>query len=178
MSFDSRIKEILITEEEINREIKKAGKWIDNNYKNSDLILIGFLRGCVPFFGRLMTSITIDFVTDFMVWSSFKGQDSRQTKPEIITDILIDIKGKDVLIIEDIIDTAETLHYALEHLKKKQPKSIKILTMLNKQEGRKVNLNPDYTCFDVENKFLVGFGLDYKEQLRNLPYVGVFKTSK
>lgn len=174
--MDSRIQEILISEKEIDEAVKKAAKWVDENYKGKDLVLLGLLKGCIPFFGRIMTAITIDFVTDFIVVSSFKGKTVAVGEPEIVTDMTIDIENKDILIIEDIVDSALTLHEVKKYLYAKKAKSVAILTLLNKQAGRKVDLNPEYKCFEVENKFLVGFGLDYDEKLRNLPYVGVFKT--
>lgn len=176
--MDGRIQEILITEQQINEKIKQAAKWIDKTFEGKDLILVGLLKGCIPFFGRLMTSITIDFTTDFMVVSSYKGTEKSTGIPEIVTDIVSNIKNKHVLIVEDIVDSAYTLKYVKEYLQSKGASSVSIVTMLNKQSGRKVNLDPDYKCFEVEDKFLVGFGLDYQEKLRNLPYVGVFKTKK
>lgn len=175
--MDFRIQEILITENQINEATKKAAKWVDENYKNKNLVLLGLLKGCVPFFGRIMTEITVDFETDFMTVSSFKGKTVASTVPEIISDLTIDIENKDVLIIEDIVDSALTLFEVKKYLYSKKAKSVAILTLLNKQAGRKIDLNPEYKCFEVENKFLVGFGLDYEEKLRNLPYVGVFKTN-
>lgn len=112
---------------------------------------------------------------DFMVVSSFKGENKAQGKPEIITDIFTDIKDKHVLILEDIIDSAYTIKYVTEYLSKRNPKSIKVMSLLNKKEGRKVDFELDYYCFDIENQFLIGFGLDYKEKLRNLPYIGIMK---
>lgn len=172
------VKEILITEKEINERIVDAAKWVDETYANSELILVGPLKGCIPFFGRLMTAISIDFKMDFIVVSSFKGKMKATGIPEIVTDIKLDIRDKDVLIVEDIVDSAYTLKYVKEYLQNKGAKSVKIITLLNKQSGRKVDLNPDYKLFEVEDKFLVGFGLDYNEKLRNLPYVGVFDTDK
>ncbi len=176
--MDSRIEEILISEEEINKEIVKAAKWVDQRYKGEELILVGLLKGCIPFYGRLMTAITVDFKTDFMVVSSYKGKIKRAGKPQIVTDIKQDVKGKHVLIVEDIVDSAYTLQYVKEYLENKEAKSVSIITLLNKEEGRKVDLTPDYKLFEVEDKFLVGFGLDYDEKLRNLPYVGVYKIEK
>lgn len=173
--MDSRIQEILISEKEIEVAVKKAAIWVNSNFKNKDLILIGLLKGCIPFFGRLMTEIKIDFKIDFMVVSSYKGTLKQVGIPEIVTDIKLDIKNKDILIVEDIVDSAYTLKYVKEYLSQRDPNSISIITLLNKQSGRKVDLNPDYKCFEVEDKFLVGFGLDYQEKMRNLPYVGVYR---
>lgn len=176
--MDCKIEEILITEEQINKEIKVAAKWIEERYKGKDLVLVGLLKGVIPFFGRLMTAINMDFDTDFMVVSSYKGTMKTTGSPEVVTDVKSDLKGKHVLIVEDIVDSAYTLKYIKEYLENKQAASVSIITMLNKQSGRKVDIDPDYKLFEVEDKFLVGFGLDYQEKLRNLPYVGVYKVRK
>lgn len=176
--MDPRIEEILITEEEINSKVKDAGKWVDETYKGKALVLVGLLKGSIPFFGRLMTAISIDFETDFMVVSSFKGQLKSVGLPEIVTDIKADITDKHVLLVEDIVDSAYTLKYVSEYLYKKGAKVVDIITLLDKPSGRKVDIKPNYRLFEVEDKFLVGFGLDYQEKMRNLPYVGVFKRKK
>lgn len=170
--------EILISTEQLEEGIKKAAQWVDETYQDSVPVLIGLLKGCIPFYGHLITSIKIDFTTDFMVVSSYKGNDKAVGVPEIVTDIYTDIKGKDVLLVEDIVDSGYTIKYVKEYLAKRGAKSVRLLTLLDKKEGRKVEIEPDYLCFDVENKFLVGFGLDYDEKYRNWPYVGVFKKEK
>lgn len=178
--MDSRIEKILITKRQIKSAIKKAAKWIDNTYKDNekDLVLVGLLRGCVPFYGQLSSEITVDMMMDFILVSSFRGKKTRMNKPVIETDIKIDITDKNVLLIDDIIDSGYTTEFVVEHLKQKKPNSIKIMTFLNKQAGRKNGFKADYYCFDIEDKFLVGYGLDYEEKMRNLPYVAVFKADK
>lgn len=172
--MDKRIEEVLINYEQIKEAIAKAAKWIDENYENKEPILIGLLKGCIPFYGHLITSIKTDFTTDFMVVSSYKGTDKSNGVPEVVTDIFTDIKGKDVLLIEDIVDSGYTIKYVKEYLSKRQPNSIKVMTLLDKPSGRKIQFEPDYKCFDVEDKFLVGFGLDYQEKCRNFPCICVF----
>lgn len=178
--MDYRIEEILISSEEIKEGIKKAAKWIDDNYSksNRDLVLIGLLKGCIPFYGQLISYVKTDLIMDFMVVSSFKGAEKATGLPEIVTDIYTDIKDKDVLLLEDIVDSGYTIKFVQEYLLKRQPHSIKVMSLLDKKAGRKVDFHPDYYCFDIEDKFIVGFGLDYKEKLRNLPYIGVFKNKK
>ncbi|WP_412032290.1 hypoxanthine phosphoribosyltransferase [Malacoplasma muris] len=178
--MDHRIEEILIPKRKIKSGIKKAAKWIDNNYSNTgrDLVLIGLLKGCIPFYGQLISYVKTDLIMDFMVVSSFKGAEKATGLPEIVTDIYTDIEGKDVLLLEDIVDSGYTIKYVREYLVKRKPNSIKVLSLLDKKAGRKVDFQPDYYCFDIEDKFLVGFGLDYQEKLRNLPYIGVFKKVK
>lgn len=167
-------KNILISNYQINKAIKKAAKWINENYDGKTLVLIGLLKGCIPFFGQLITKIKVNLIIDFLVVSSFKGENKSQGKPKIITNILTDIKDKDVLLLEDIIDSGYTIKYVVEEFQKFKPRSIKVMSLLNKQEGRKIDFKPDYYCFDIPNKFIVGFGLDYKEKERNLPHIMVF----
>lgn len=167
-------KNILISNHQINKAIKKAAKWINENYEGKTLVLVGLLKGCIPFFGQLITKIKVNLIIDFLVVSSFKGENKAQGKPKIITNILTDITNKDVLLLEDIIDSGYTIKYVVEEFQKHNPNSIKVMSLLNKQEGRKIDFTPDYYCFDIPNKFIVGFGLDYKEKERNLPHIMVF----
>lgn len=178
--MDKRVEEILITKWQIDEGLKKAAKWIDETYKDSkkDLILVGLLRGCVPFYGQLLSLIKTDVITDFMLVSSFDGEDVRISEPKIIVDVQLSITDKNVLLVEDIIDSAKTITYVIQHLKQKNPHSIKVISFLDKKAGRQCEFKLDYYCYDIEDKFLVGYGLDYKEKLRNLPYVGVFKSNK
>lgn len=166
---------ILISKFKIKRAIKKAAKWVNKTYGDGQtLVLVGLLKGCIPFFGQLITEIKVDLEVDFLVVSSFKGENKAQGKPEIITNIVSDIKDKHVLLVEDIIDSGYTIKYVKEELNKRKPSSIRVISLLNKQEGRKVDLQPDYYCFDIPNKFIFGFGLDYKEKLRNIPHIKFF----
>lgn len=175
MSIDKRIERVLISEAELNDGINRAAEWINTNYADKKPILVGILKGCIPFFGQLISKIKVDCRTDFMAVSSFHGGIEASTAPQITLDLVMDIKDQDVLIIEDIIDTARSLKSIVELLKKRNPRSVKILTLLDKPEGRKVDFNADYSCFTIPLVFIVGFGLDYKEYLRNLPYIGILK---
>ncbi len=171
------IEEILITKRQINKEIKKAAKWIDQVYGDckEEIVLVGLLKGCIPFVGQLVTHIERNVVLDFMVVSSFKGKEKAQGKPEIVTHINTDIKDKHVLLVEDIVDSGYTIKYVKDELMKQKPKSVKIITLLDKPTGRKVDLNVEYSCFTIPHKFIVGFGLDYKEKCRNYEFIGVLK---
>lgn len=174
-----RVEKILINTEEIQEAIKKAGKWVDSEYKGKDLVLIGLLKGCLPFFGQLISNISIDCIIDFMSVSSWKGKTTAQTLPLITQGITENIKDKHVLLVDEIIDSALTLKYIREYLQEKyKPLSVEIITLLDKPMGRKVSLQPIYKCFEIENKFVVGYGCDYQGKLRNLPYVGIFKEEK
>lgn len=176
-SYYSKVSEILISKEEIDEGISKASKWIDNEYKDvgAPIILVGILKGCIPFLGQLTTKLEIDVELEFMIVSSFKGTQSSVGMPEIIKDIDSDIKGKHILLVEDIIDSGYTIKYVIDKIRERQPASIKIITFLTKDGNRKVDLEPDYACFSIPDKFIIGFGLDYKEKYRNYEFVGVLK---
>lgn len=176
--IDDRIEEVLISTDELNKGIAKAADWIDKNYLGKEPVLIGLLKGCIPFYGHLITLIKTDFTTDFMVVSSYRGTDKSNGEPKIVTDIYTDIKDKHVILIEDIVDSGYTIKFVKEYLYKRNPKSVSVMTLLNKSSGRKVMFEPDYKCFEVDDKFLVGFGLDYQEKCRNFPYIGVMKKDK
>lgn len=171
--IDPRIGEVIITKRQIRKGIKRAVNWINNEYIDKDPpLLIGILKGCIPFFGQIMTQLKFDYEIDFMSASSFKGGTERTKSLDISLDLKIDVKGKNVLIIEDIIDTARTLNLVIQMLKKREPKSIKIVTLLDKPECRVENVVADFSSFTIPNKFIVGYGLDYKEIMRNFDYIG------
>lgn len=173
--IDNRIKKILISSQEIILGIEKAAQWVNINYQNKDLVIVSILKGVIPFIGNLMPKVTVDFETDFISVSSFKGTISASTLPEILSSININVKNKDVLLVEDIVDSGRTITLVMDVLKKEKPASLKLLTLLDKPKGRKVVLKPDYGCFEIPEEFVVGFGLDYQEKMRNLPYIGILK---
>ncbi|MCV3743452.1 hypoxanthine phosphoribosyltransferase [Ureaplasma sp. ES3154-GEN] len=172
---DSRIKEVLITEEQINERVKDAAAWINSNYENKTPIIIGILKGCIPFLGKLIPHINVDVRFDFMAISSFKGGITAQTEPEIVTDLKFSVQGEDIILVEDIIDTGRTIKKVISLLLARGANSVKLVTLVDKKEGRKVDLVADFVCFDIPLVFIVGFGLDYKEIMRNFPYIGVLK---
>lgn len=174
-SKSSKLEEILITNDEINKAIIKAADWIDETYKDVDgpIVLIGLLKGCIPFLGQLLTKIKRDVILDFMVVSSFKGKDKRESLPTIVTDIISDVENMHILFVEDIIDSGLTIQHTMKNILKKNPASIKLISLLDKPSGRVNEFNADYACFQIENKFVIGFGLDYKEMFRNYDAVGV-----
>lgn len=174
--MDKRIEEVLISEEQLKIGISDAANWLNSNYTSEQCpVLVGILKGCIPFIGAIMPLLKFDFVIDFVTASSFKGGLSGDSCIDLFINLSHDIKNKDVIILEDIIDTARTLKLVIEKLHELGAKSIKIVTLLDKKDGRLVELNADYSCFDIPNKFIVGFGLDYMEILRNLPYIGILK---
>ena len=159
------IERVLVSEEEIHARIKEVGAQIADDYRGKCPILVGVLKGVVPFFA------------DFMCITSFEGGTESTGKLTFRKDIDHDIEGRHVLILEDIIDSGSTLKMICEMFHERKPASIKICTLLDKPTGRKVELKPDYTCFTVPPAFVVGFGLDYEDYYRNLPFVGVLKPS-
>ncbi|MGL4952014.1 MAG: hypoxanthine phosphoribosyltransferase [Mycoplasma sp.] len=173
--MDKRIEKILISENEIHEAISKAADWVNENYENNDLVLLTILKGSIPFVGSLMPKIKLDYVIDYMNLSSFKGNTEAMTEPELIHSFTLSLAGKDILLIEDIIDSGKTISQIINILKETNCRSIKILTLLDKPEARVVDLAPDYSCFTIPNEFIVGFGLDYQEFFRNLPYIGILK---
>ncbi|MGM9899711.1 MAG: hypoxanthine phosphoribosyltransferase [Bacilli bacterium] len=170
------IKEILISEERIEKRCKELGKLIDQDYQDKCPLLVGFLKGCVPFLAELIKHISIHLEYDFMDIDSYFGGTQSSGQIKIVKDLNVDIKGRDILIIEDIVDTGYTLHTVLPILKERGAATIEIVTLLDKPDGRLVDdINPKYVGFNVPKAFLVGFGLDYKQKYRNLPFVGILK---
>lgn len=169
------IKEVLFTEEQIRDKTKEIGEKISDDYRGKDLILVGILKGSVMFMSDLMKEITIPCSMDFMSVSSYGNSAESTGRVRILKDLDFSIEGKDILIVEDIIDSGITLSYLRDYLCSKKPNSLEISTLLNKPERRKVNIEPKYMGFNVPDAFLVGYGLDFAEKYRNLPYIGILK---
>lgn len=169
------IKEILITEEKIQSQIKKTADQINNDYKDKDLVLIGILKGSIMFMCDLMKRIKILCSVDFMSVSSYGNSTESTGRVKILKDLDFSIEGKDILIVEDIVDSGITLSYLKDYLYSRKPNSLEIATLLNKPERRQTSIKPKYMGFNVPDAFLVGYGLDYAEKYRNLPYIGVLK---
>lgn len=169
------IKEVLLTELEIKNKVKEIGKQISTEYKDKNPILVGILKGSVIFLSDLMKEIDIPCTMDFMAVSSYGNSTESTGIVKIIKDLDSSIEGENVIIVEDIIDTGVTLSYLNNYLKAKKPKSIEIVTLLNKPSRRKVEIVPKYYGFSVPDYFLVGYGLDFAEKYRNLPFIGSLK---
>lgn len=167
------VKEILFSNEQILEKCKELGEKISKDYEGKQPILLGLLKGSVPFLAEISKCITVDLTFDFMHVSSYVGAHSGQLN--IKKDMEQNVDGKDVLIVEDIIDTGNTLYYVKHMLLERGAKSVKIVTLLDKAESRKIDIQADYVGFVMPNAFAVGYGLDYNEKYRNLPYVGVLK---
>ena len=168
----SDIKEVLISEEEIQNKVKELGKKITEDYRDKNLFLLGILKGAVPFMADIMRKIDLDLEYDFMDVSSYQGTRSLG-EVRILKDISTSIVGKDILIVEDIIDTGITLNYLTKVLKSRGANSIEIVTMLSKPSRRKVDLPVKYNGFEIEDNFVIGYGMDYDEKYRALPYIGI-----
>jgi len=171
----NNIKKVLYSQEEIAEIIKKLGAQISEDYKDCNLLLVSILKGSVVFMADLMRAITIPCRIDFMAVSSYGSGTKTSGVVKIIKDLDIDLEGYDVLIVEDILDSGKTLSYISEMLQNKNPRSVKICTLLDKPERRQVNLTPEYVGVEVPDEFIVGYGLDCDEKYRNLPFIGVLK---
>ncbi|MDY4755831.1 MAG: hypoxanthine phosphoribosyltransferase [Candidatus Faecousia sp.] len=175
--MEQDIQQILITEEQIQSRIKELGQVLTQEYAGKNPVIVGVLKGVVVFYADMVRQIKVPCQMDFMWISSYQGTNS--TGGMVVKrDVTVDIKDRHVLILEDIYDTGNSLDFTYRHLLSKQPASLKICTLLDKPERRKpgITLKPDYVGFTVPNAFVVGYGLDYNEQYRNLPYVGVLKS--
>lgn len=172
------IERILVSEEQLKAKVAELGEQITRDYQGRQLVLVSILKGSVVFMADLMRAIHMPCSIDFMVVSSYGGANTSSTGlVKIIKDLDQDLTGKDLLIVEDILDTGITLSHLVPMLKLRNPASVKLCTILSKPSRRKVDLQPDYLGFEVPDEFVVGYGLDYDEKYRNLPYVGVLKPS-
>lgn len=167
--------EILLTEEQIQTRVKEMAAQLSEEYAGKDPVFVGVLRGVVVFFSDFVRNFTEHCQIDFMCISSYAGTTSSQLVAK--QDVSVDLKGRHVVILEDIFDTGTSLQYTYHHLLEKEPASLKICTLLDKPERRRagITVKPDYTGFVIPNKFVVGYGLDFNEHYRNLPYIGVLK---
>ena len=170
------IQQILLTEEAIQKRIGELGEILTKEYAGKDPIVVGVLKGVVVFYADMIRKINVPCQMDFMWISSYAGTNSTGNML-VRKDVSADIKGRHVLILEDIFDTGNSLNFVVNHLLEKEPASLKICTLLDKPERRnpEVTLQADYVGFTIPNAFVVGYGLDYNEHYRNLPYVGILK---
>lgn len=177
MAYQAPIKRVLISEEQINARVKELAKQISADYVGKRPLLVCILRGASLFFANLVKNLEIDCTIDFMSLSSYQGTSS-SGKVRMLLDIRDDIKDKDVIVVEDIVDTGLTGVYLKELLAARKPSSVEFCTLLDKPQNRKVEIKPKYSGFTIENEFVVGYGLDYNELYRNLPFIGVFDETK
>jgi hypoxanthine phosphoribosyltransferase len=169
------IKQILISEEELAAKVAEMGKRISEDYQGKNLLMVSVLKGSAVFMSDLMRAITIPVTIDFMAVSSYGSGVKTSGVVKIVKDLDIDLAGYDLLIVEDILDSGMTLEYLKSVLEGRGPRSIKIATLLDKPERRQVEVKSDYLGFEIPDMFVVGYGLDFNEKYRNLPFVGVLK---
>lgn len=170
------LEEVLYSNKEIVKRASELGKQITIDYENKNPIIIGLLKGSVPFLAELIKHIKCDMETEYMQVSSYEGGTKSTLEVKVKKNIDTNITGRHLLIVEDIIDTGLTLKKVIEILEQQNPASIEVVTLLDKKEGRLIDgLNPKYIGFSIPNKFVVGFGLDYEQKLRNLDCIGVLK---
>ena len=173
----SDVEKILVSEEKLREINKRLGAKITEDFKDKKLLVLGILKGCVFFMTDLVRNIDLPLSIDFMTVSSYGSGTESTGRVKITKDVDIDIKDYDVLIVEDILDSGKTLNYVSDILKTRGARSIKIVTLLDKPERRVAPITPDYVGCDVPDEFVVGYGLDYDQKYRNLPYIGQLRRS-
>lgn len=171
MDIESKKWEVLCSEEQIAQRLKELGEQITEDYKDKKLMVVSLLKGSFIFCADLVRTIKVPVKIDFMTTSSYGHGENSSGKINVLSDINADLEGYDVLIVDDITDTALTMNHVMNHLKAKNPASIKCCVLLDKPSRRKVELVPDYCGFTIEDKFVVGYGLNFGDYYRNIPYV-------
>ncbi len=166
----------IVTQEEMRARIRELGRQITADYADKDLILVGILKGAYAFYADLARAIRIPLRVDFLVVTSYESKGSTSGKVKMMGDLTEEIAGRDVLLVEDIVDSGLTVKYLTQTLSKRKPKSIRVCTLLSKPERRKVDVPVHYVGFEIPNKYVVGYGLDYQQKYRNLPYLAVLDT--
>lgn len=169
------ILKVLLSEEQIAEKVAQIGRQITEDYRDKNLLMVSVLKGSVVFMADLMRAVDCPARIDFMSVSSYGSGTKTSGVVKIVKDLDLNLEGYDLLLVEDILDSGRTLYYLREILEKRNPASIRIATLLNKPVRREADIAPDYSCFEVPDEFVVGYGLDYAEKYRNLPYIGVLK---
>lgn len=172
--MEKDIESILISAEEIEKKVAAVGAQISKDFAGKEPIFVGVLKGCFIFMADLMRHVTINCSVDFMAVSSYSGTSSTGAV-KINKDLNQDIAGRDIILVEDILDSGITLNYLKNYLLVREPASIHVVTLMDKPSRRKADIFADYSCFEVPDAFVVGYGLDYNERYRNLPYIGILK---
>lgn len=168
----------IVTQEEMRARIRELGKQITADYTGKDFVLVGVLKGAYAFYADLARAIRIPMRVDFLMVTSDGSRAKKSGKVKKVTELTEDIKGKDVLLVEDIVDSGLTAQHLVKTLAQKKPRSIKVCTLLSKPDGRTVDLVIDYVGFKIPNKYVVGYGLDYQQKYRNLPYLAVLDVEE
>jgi len=172
--MENDIERVLISQIELEKKVQEIGEQISRDYEGETPIFVGVLKGCFIFMADLMRHVTINCSMDFMAVSSYQGTSSTGAV-KINKDLNESIEGKHLILVEDILDSGVTLNYLKNYLSVRKPASIRIATLMDKPARRKADIYADYSCFEVPDAFVVGYGLDYNEKYRNLPYIGVLK---
>lgn len=170
-SGEERVGEVLVSAEELTRRVAELGAEVSRDYEGLDLVLIGILKGAVPFIADLMRRLTVPCEVDFMAVSSYGSATDSSGVVRILKDLETSVTDRDVLIVEDIVDSGLTLHYLVRNLRARSPRSLEVCALLTKPERRRVELPIRYTGFEIPNRFAIGYGLDYDQRYRNLDYV-------
>jgi hypoxanthine phosphoribosyltransferase len=168
---DAGIGETLVSSEELQRRVAELGRQISEDYQGRDLFMVGVLKGAVLFLADLMRSLSVPCEVDFMAVSSYGSQTDSSGVVRIMKDLDAPIEGRDVLIVEDIVDSGLTLQYLMRNLRARNPASLEVCALLTKPERLRVDLSPRYLGFEIPNRFAIGYGLDHAQRFRNLPYV-------
>ena len=172
--MENDIERVLISQIEIEKKVQEIGEKISADYEGKEPVFVGVLKGCFIFMADLMRHVTINCSMDFMAVSSYQGTNSTGAV-KINKDLNESIDGKHIILVEDILDSGVTLNYLKNYLSVRNPASISVVTLMDKPARRKADIYADYSCFEVPDAFVVGYGLDYNEKYRNLPYIGVLK---
>lgn len=170
------VEKVLISSEKLENIVNSLAKQIEKDYNGREFIMTGLLKGSVVFMAQLMTKLDLDFEIDFMTVSSYSGTESTG-RVDIVKDMSVSPQGRDVLIVEDIVDSGRTLRFTVDHLMSRGASSVKVCTLCDKPSRRMVPFTPDYIGAEIPDEFIVGYGLDYNEKYRNLPYIGILKSS-
>jgi hypoxanthine phosphoribosyltransferase len=175
--YANQIQEVIISQEQIQAKVQELGKAISQDYLGCNLLLVGVLKGVLFFFADLLRAIRIPVEMDFIAVSSYSSESRDQGFVRLVKDLDIPIHSRHVLFVEDVIDTGLTLNYILRNLRSRQPASLEVCALFNKPEHRLIDIPLRYKGFDLPDKFVVGYGLDFKEKFRNLPFIGSLKAS-
>lgn len=177
MNMHPDCERIMLTEEQLRNRVREVAEIVDKDYEGKRPLVVGILKGSIIFYADFIRCLTMPVELDFMAVSSYGSGAVSSGKLNIRKDLDRDVKGRDVIIVEDIIDSGFTLANLKALLCERGASSVRIATLLNKAERREYDVAPDYNCFDIENEFVIGYGLDYNEQYRHLPYIGILKRS-
>lgn len=175
--LDQDIERVLFSQEQLQKRVAELGAAIDRDYRGKEPLLVSVLRGSFIFMADLMRSITLPCTVDFMAVSSYGKDTTSSGQVKIVKDLTDSIEGQDLIVVEDILDSGNTLYYLLQLLQARHPASVRLCTLLDKPSRRVKPVEVDYTGFSIPDEFVVGYGLDYAERYRNLPYIGVLRPS-